>query len=144
MSEMMVAPVFAGQGRLVYEERPAPRPEAPDDVIVSVKACGICGTDLNILAVPPAHKALPGIVLGHEGVGVVVEIGAGVRGLVAGDRVAIAPRITCGRCRYCRRGLDNQCEDYRTIGTTMDGAFAPYLPRPGIGALPHQRRRVRR
>ncbi len=130
MTEMMLAPVFAGEGKLVYEERPVPRPEAPDDVIVAVKACGICGTDLNILAVPPAHKALPGIVLGHEGVGVVVATGEGVRSLEVGDRVAIAPRVTCGRCRYCRRGLDNQCEDYRTIGTTLDGAFAPYLRAP--------------
>ena len=143
MDEMMRAPVFAGEGKMVYEERPAPRPESPDDVTVAVKACGICGTDLNILAVPPAHKALPGIVLGHEGVGVVVATGEGVRGLRPGDRVVIAPRITCGRCRYCRRGLDNQCEDYRTIGTTMDGAFAPVSARPGIGALPHQRRRIR-
>ncbi len=130
MDEMMYAPVFAGEGKMVYEERPAPRPAAPDDVIVAVKACGICGTDLNILAVPPAHKALPGIVLGHEGVGAVVATGEGVRGLRPGDRVVIAPRITCGRCRYCRRGLDNQCEDYRTIGTTMDGVFAPYLRAP--------------
>jgi threonine dehydrogenase-like Zn-dependent dehydrogenase len=130
MDEIMVAPVFAGEGRLVYEERSAPRPVAPDDVIVAVRACGICGTDLNILAVPPAHKAQVGIVLGHEGVGTVVETGDGVRSLKPGDRVAIAPRITCGRCRYCRRGLDNQCEDYRTIGTTMDGAFAPYLRAP--------------
>jgi threonine dehydrogenase-like Zn-dependent dehydrogenase len=126
----MIAPVFAGEGRLVFEERPAPRPAGPEDVILAVKACGICGTDLNILAVPPAHKARTGIILGHEGVGVVAEVGPGVRSLKPGDRVAVAPRITCGRCRYCRRGLDNQCEDYQTIGTTLDGAFAPYLRAP--------------
>lgn len=129
MTEMLV-PVFAGEGKMVMERRAAPNPGAPDDVVLAVKACGICGTDLNILAVPPAHKAKPGIVLGHEGVGTVVATGADVRNLKAGDRVVIAPRITCGRCRYCRRGLDNQCEDYRTVGTTMDGAFAPYLRAP--------------
>jgi threonine dehydrogenase-like Zn-dependent dehydrogenase len=126
----MRVPVFAGEGRLVYEERLVPRPLAPDDVVLSVRACGICGTDLNILATPPAHKARPGIVLGHEAVGAVVETGPAVRRVQAGDRVVIAPRLTCGQCRYCRRGLDNQCEDYQTIGTSLDGAFAPYLRAP--------------
>lgn len=130
MVDTMEVPVFAGEGKMVLERRATPQPEAPDDVVVAVKACGICGTDLNILAVPPAHKAKTGIVLGHEGVGTVVATGVDVHSLKPGDRVAIAPRITCGRCRYCRRGLDNQCEDYRTIGTTMDGAFAPYLRAP--------------
>ena len=60
----------------------------------------------------------------------VERVGAGVTGLQPGDRVVIANRITCGRCRYCRRGLDNQCTDYKTIGTTLDGAFAPYLRVP--------------
>ena len=123
----MHVPVFAGEGKLVYEDRSVPRPEQPDDVLVAIQACGICGTDLNILAVPPAHKANLGTILGHEGVGTVVETGAGVRDLQPGDRVVIAPRLTCGRCYYCRLGLDNQCEDYQTVGTTIDGAFAPYL-----------------
>ena len=96
MDEMMIAPVFAGEGKMVYEERPTPLPEAPDDVIVAIRACGICGTDLNILAVPPAHKALPGIVLGHEGVGTVVATAGGVRGLAVGDRVAIARALRAG------------------------------------------------
>ena len=51
-------------------------------------------------------------------------------GLQPGDRVVIANRLTCGKCAYCRRGLDNQCIDYQTIGTTIDGAFAPYLVAP--------------
>ncbi len=126
----MTVPVFKGEGLLEYEERAVPEPERPADVLVKIEACGICGTDLNILATPPAHHAPPGIILGHEAVGVVAEIGAGVSGLQPGDRVAIAPRITCGECRYCRRGLDNQCTNYRTIGTKIDGAFAPYLRAP--------------
>ncbi len=101
-----------------------------DDVLVRVEACGICGTDLNILAVPPAHKAPPGIIIGHEGVGVVESVGPEVASLQPGDRVVIANRLTCGKCEYCRRGLDNQCTDYQTIGTTIDGAFAPYLVAP--------------
>jgi len=127
---MMHVPVFKGEGRLEFEERPIPHPEQPDDVLVRIEACGICGTDLNILAVPPAHQATPGIVIGHEGVGRVEAVGRGVTGVQPGDRVVIAPRLTCGSCPYCRRGLDNQCLNYRTIGTTIDGAFAPYLRAP--------------
>jgi threonine dehydrogenase-like Zn-dependent dehydrogenase len=130
-STTMNVPVFKGEGVLVYEERAVPALEDPKDVLVSIEACGICGTDLNILATPPAHQAPPGIILGHEAAGVVVEVGPGVDELQPGDRVAIAPRITCGECRYCRRGLDNQCTNYRTVGTKIDGAFAPYLRAPG-------------
>lgn len=129
MQEMYV-PVFKGEGRLAYENRPVPQLDGPTDVLVDVEACGICGTDLNILAVPPAHKATPNIIIGHEGVGVVVETGSGVSDLAPGDRVVVAPRLTCGDCYYCRRGLDNQCTNYQTIGTTVDGAFAPYLRAP--------------
>ncbi|HEX9926730.1 MAG TPA: alcohol dehydrogenase catalytic domain-containing protein, partial [Anaerolineae bacterium] len=111
----MAAPVFKGEGLLAYEHRPIPQLEQPDEVLVRIEACGICGTDLNILATPPAHKATPNIIIGHEGVGRVEQVGSGVNGLEPGDRVVIAPRLTCGQCRYCRRGLANQCTDYRTI-----------------------------
>ncbi len=126
----MRVPIFLGEGRLKYEDRPIPRLVRDDDVLVSIHASGICGTDLNILAVPPAHDARPGIVIGHEGVGEVVEVGRAVRSLAPGNRVVIAPRLTCGKCEYCRRGLDNQCTNYQTIGTTLDGTFAPYTLAP--------------
>jgi len=129
----MHAPIFKGNGVLEYTERPLPRPQDAQDVLVSIDACGICGTDLNILATPPAHKATPGIIIGHEGIGTVEEIGAGVTSVQPGDRVVIAPRLTCGQCAYCRRGLDNQCTNYQTIGTTIDGAFAPYARVPVRG-----------
>ena len=129
MKEMRV-PIFKGQGRVEFKNRPIPEPAQPTDVLVKIEACGICGTDLNILATPPAHKASPNIIIGHEGMGMVLEIGPGVTGLQPGDRVVIAPRLTCGQCRYCRRGLANQCQNYQTIGTTVDGAFAPYLCAP--------------
>jgi len=69
----MRVPVFKGNGVLDYEERAIPQPQSPHDVLVKIDACGICGTDLNILAVPPAHKANPGIVIGHEGIGDIIE-----------------------------------------------------------------------
>ncbi len=130
LAAAMHVPVFQGDGKIAYLDRPIPQVEKADDVLVHIEACGICGTDLNILAVPPAHKAPPGIIIGHEGVGIVEEVGPGVAGLQPGDRVVIANRLTCGNCAYCRRGLDNQCTDYQTIGTTIDGAFAPYLTAP--------------
>lgn len=126
----MHVPVFQGEGRIEYLDRLVPQIQKADDVLVHIEACGICGTDLNILAVPPAHKAPPGIIIGHEGVGIVEQVGPGVGGLQPGDRVVIANRLTCDKCAYCRRGLDNQCTDYQTIGTTIDGAFAPYLVAP--------------
>jgi threonine dehydrogenase-like Zn-dependent dehydrogenase len=128
--QTMYVPIFKGEGLLEYEDRPIPHLQQPEDVMVKIEACGICGTDLNILATPPAHKATPNIIIGHEGVGIVEEVGDSVTDLTPGDRVVIAPRITCGQCDYCRRGLDNQCTNYRTIGTTVDGAFAPYLLAP--------------
>jgi threonine dehydrogenase-like Zn-dependent dehydrogenase len=130
MNDKMHVPIFLGDGQLRYEDRPIPRITRDDDVLLRIAASGICGTDLNILAVPPAHKAKLGIVIGHEGVGEVVEVGSGVTSLKSGDRVVIAPRLTCGQCVYCRRGLDNQCTDYQTIGTTLDGTFAPYALAP--------------
>jgi threonine dehydrogenase-like Zn-dependent dehydrogenase len=126
----MNVPIFTGPGRLEYQDHPTPRITRDDEVLLAVTASGICGTDLNILAVPPAHKAKPGIVIGHEGVATVAEVGASVSGLKPGDRVVIAPRLTCGNCEYCRRGLDNQCTNYQTIGTTLDGTFAPFAIAP--------------
>ncbi|GIV68012.1 zinc-dependent alcohol dehydrogenase [Caldilinea sp.] len=130
MAQFETVPIFRGDGVIEYVERRTPQLAADDDVIVRIEACGICGTDLNILATPPAHKATPGIVIGHEGVGVVEAIGPAVRHVQPGDRVVIANRLTCGKCDYCRRGLDNQCTNYQTIGTTLDGAFAPTLRAP--------------
>jgi threonine dehydrogenase-like Zn-dependent dehydrogenase len=130
MAHFETVPVFRGEGAIEYVERQSPQLVADDDVIVRIEACGICGTDLNILAVPPAHKATPGIVIGHEGVGIAEAVGPAVKHVRPGDRVVIANRLTCGMCDYCRRGLDNQCTNYQTIGTTLDGAFAPTLRAP--------------
>jgi (R,R)-butanediol dehydrogenase/meso-butanediol dehydrogenase/diacetyl reductase len=126
----MLVPVFMGNGVLELQERPMPQIKKEDDVLLRVEACGLCGTDLNILAVPPAHQAAPGTVLGHEFVGTVEAIGSGVKYLRQGERVVVAPRLVCGQCRYCRRGLPNQCEDYKTLGITLDGGLAPYVVAP--------------
>ena len=126
----MRVPIFKGPGNLVYEDRPEPTLTHADEVIIEVTACGICGTDLNILATPPAHRAKEGIVIGHEAIGTVRAVGAAVTRVKTGDRVVVAPRLTCGMCDYCRAGLNNQCTNYETIGTTRDGGFAPLMVAP--------------
>ena len=128
--DTMNVPVFVGNGKIEYRDIPVPNLENENDVLIRVDQCGICGTDLNIMAVPPAHKAEKNIVIGHEAVGKVIEVGSAVQKLKPGDRVVVAPRMNCGECFYCRQGLVNQCIDYKTIGTTVNGAFAPYLCAP--------------
>jgi len=110
------AAVLAGVGTLAVEERAEPTLVEADDVLLEVEACGICGTDLHILSVPPSHPANVGVILGHEFVGRVV--GTGVR-------VAVAPNLWCGECSWCRRGLRNQCENGTTYGIFLDGGLAP-------------------
>ncbi len=126
----MSAAVFAGVGRLEVLERPVPRVEGAGDVVLDVEACGICGSDLQILSVPPGHPATIGVVLGHEFVGVVSEVGDGVTGAEPGDRVVVEPNISCGQCAWCRRGLRNQCERFTTIGIFRDGGLAPHVRVP--------------
>ena len=135
----MPAAVFADVGRLELQERPAPRPERADDVVVAVEACGICGTDLRILSVPQAHPATLGVVLGHEFTGVVSDVGPAVSGVREGDRVAVAPNVSCGQCEYCRRGLRNQCESFTTLGVFIDGGLAPRVRVPAPQCHPISR-----
>jgi threonine dehydrogenase-like Zn-dependent dehydrogenase len=120
---MMTAAVFAGEGVLDITERPRPELLRTDDVVLAVERCGICGTDLKILERPQAHPATPGVILGHEILGAVVEAGPEA-GLQPGDRVVVAPNIGCGVCVFCRRGLPNQCPQMTTIGIYEDGGLA--------------------
>jgi threonine dehydrogenase-like Zn-dependent dehydrogenase len=123
----MPAAVFADVGKLELHDRPVPAVEQADDVVLAVEACGICGSDLQILAVPPGHPATVGVVLGHEFVGVVYDAGPAVAelGFRPGDRVVVAPNVSCGSCAWCRRGLRNQCERFTTYGVFVDGGLAP-------------------
>jgi threonine dehydrogenase-like Zn-dependent dehydrogenase len=130
------AAVFAGPGRLEILERPVPRLEAPGDVVLDVEACGICGSDLQILSDPPRHPAKVGVVLGHEFVGVVAEAGPEAIDLHAGDRVVVAPNISCGACGPCRRGRRNHCERFTTLGIFADGGLAPKVRVPASQCHP--------
>jgi threonine dehydrogenase-like Zn-dependent dehydrogenase len=117
-------------------QRPVPRLEQPSDVVLAVEACGICGTDLQILSDPPGHPATPGVVLGHEIVGVVTETGLEVVSLRPGDRVVVAPNISCGECAACRRGQRNQCERFTTLGIFADGGLATKVRVPAAQCHP--------
>jgi alcohol dehydrogenase len=104
----MKALVFDGPGRRSWKEVADPTILDPEDAIIRVDAVTICGTDLHILKgdVPTVDG---GRILGHEAVGTVTELGAGVRGISVGDRVLISCISSCGRCRYCREGMYGQC-----------------------------------
>ncbi|MEW5815694.1 MAG: alcohol dehydrogenase catalytic domain-containing protein [Spirochaetota bacterium] len=136
----MKAAVFEGNGKLVLQERPEPKIEKSIDVLVRVTGVGICGTDLHILQVPPAHPARKGIILGHEFSGEIVEIGSDIQEFKSGDRVLIDPHPGCGQCPACRQGLPDQCIPLikasgepghpATIGIFSNGAMAPYAVVP--------------
>jgi propanol-preferring alcohol dehydrogenase len=102
---------------------PAP---APGQVLLRVRACGVCRTDLHVADGELPDPKLP-LVLGHEVVGEVAGLGEGVRAFAEGDRVGV-PWLgwTCGTCRYCRRGRENLCENARFTGYTLDGGYAEY------------------
>ena len=116
----------AGERELRMLEREAPI-ALPGDVLVKVRACGVCRTDLHILDGELAAHDFP-LVPGHEIVGVVEDIGDGVTELFPGDRVGI-PWLghTCGHCEYCAGGRENLCPDARFTGYQNDGGYAEYV-----------------
>lgn len=125
--ETMRAMVFDGAGpALVQQQRPVPRIEAGDQVLLRVEACGLCRTDLHILD-GELDSPKPDLVPGHQIVGRVVALGNDVEDLAIGDRVGV-PWLgrTDGTCRYCRRGRENLCEAAEFTGYTLDGGFAEY------------------
>lgn len=123
----MRALVYNGPWQLEVADRPAPALTSPTDCLVRVVACGICGTDLGIIR-GGYPASCPPVILGHEAAGEVVETGAGVSQLRAGDRVAINPTYYCGSCRLCRTGRTNHCvrKDSTEAGVSSDGALAEY------------------
>jgi 2-desacetyl-2-hydroxyethyl bacteriochlorophyllide A dehydrogenase len=126
----MRAAVFKGDGVVALEDVPEPRVEANDDVIIDVEACGICGSDLQILNVPPGHPADVGVVMGHEFIGRVRGVGPDVMGLSVGQRVTVDPDPKCGVCGPCRAGRPASCEDIRALGIFRDGALASIVKAP--------------
>ena len=99
-----------------------------DDVLIKVRAAGICGTDLHIFK--GEYEAEYPIIPGHEFSGEVVGVGANVTHFKVGDRVTADPNIPCNRCSSCQRNEPNQCKNLRAIGVTRDGGFAEYVVAP--------------
>jgi len=123
----MKALVYQGPGKKAVEDRPMPEIKASTDAIVKVLKTTICGTDLHILKgdVPTCE---PGRILGHEGVGVVETIGAGVTAVKPGDHVLISCITSCGKCDYCRKGMYSHCTTGGWIlGNRIDGTQTEYV-----------------
>ena len=128
----MTAAVYQGKGNIVLEKRPVPRLLHPQDAIIKVTLTTICSSDIHIKhgAVP---KAVPGTILGHEFVGIVEKIGAGVKGVRPGDRVAVNVETFCGECYFCKRGYVNNCTDEHggwALGCRIDGGQSEYVRIP--------------
>ena len=133
----MKAIVFHGVGDVRLEDVNEPKIKEPTDAIVRLTASAICGTDLHMIrGTLPGMK--PGTILGHEGVGVVEEVGKAVRNFRAGDRVVIPSTIGCGYCSYCRSGYFAQCDvanpNGRDAGTAFFGGPATSGPFDGLQA----------
>jgi len=107
------------------DQVPVPEP-GPGELLVAVRACGVCRTDLHVAEGDlPVHRR--GVIPGHEVVGDVVALGPGAGGFAVGDRVGVAwLRHTCGECVYCRRGAENLCPQSRYTGWDADGGYADF------------------
>jgi alcohol dehydrogenase len=126
----MKALVFHGPTEIAWEEHPKPALRDAGDAIVRMLKTTICGTDLHILK-GDVPSCTPGRVLGHEGVGVIESVGAGVTTLRPDDHVLISCISSCGKCDYCRRGMFSHCVTGGWIlGNTIDGTQAEYVRIP--------------
>ena len=129
----MKALVLKAYKQFACEEVPAPEP-APEEVLVAVKACGICGSDVHGMDGSTGRRRPP-IIMGHEAAGVISRVGSRVTGWATGDRVTFDSTIYCGHCEFCRRGLINLCDHRRVLGVSCEdyrqnGAFAEFVAVP--------------
>lgn len=126
----MKALAYKALGKIVLEDRPVPKISSPNQVLVQVVACGICGTDVKILE--GKHAVGDNAVLGHEFVGTVKEVGSGIMTLKVGDRVAVDNSLRCGVCEFCRSGMSSQCDwlKDKSIGIFQDGGYAEFCALP--------------
>lgn len=138
----MQAVVYKAKGQFLLEERPVPHLLQEQDALVRITLASICSSDLHIKhgSVP---KAKPGVIVGHEMVGVVEEAGSGVRKFKPGDRVTVNVETFCGQCFYCQQGFVNNCTDENggwALGCRIDGGQAEYVRVPfadyGLNHIP--------
>lgn len=129
----MKALVLEEYNKLVFKDMPIPE-IGEKEVLIEVKACGICGSDVHGMDGSSGRRNPP-IIMGHEASGVIVEIGSRVSSFSKGDRVTFDSTIYCGTCFYCRKGLINLCDNRRVLGVSpkeyrQHGAFAEYVAVP--------------
>lgn len=126
----MKAAVFHKKNDLRIEEIPVPE-ISENEILVKVRACGICGTDVHIYNGDEGAAATPEkTVLGHEFAGEIVKTGANVTDFAVGDRVCVDPNKLCNECFYCKSGIGHFCTHMIGIGTTVNGGFAQYCAVP--------------
>lgn len=135
--KFMKASIYKGNGIFEVEEREIPTP-GPDEVLVRVKSVGICGSDMLGYMGKTQNRG-PGLIFGHEAAGIVAGFGENVKNWSIGDRVAIYPGITCGKCEFCRRGIRVMCENGKTLGSSRQGlrhgAMCEYMLMPAENHL---------
>ena len=129
----MKALILKEYNKLIYDDIPNPE-IGPDDVLIQVKACGICGSDVHGIDGSTGRR-IPPVVMGHEASGVIAEAGKNVQDFVPGDRVTFDSTIYCGDCFFCRSGNINLCDNRRVLGVSCDeyrhhGAYADYVAVP--------------
>jgi len=126
----MKAVVYYGPGDIRFEDHAEPAP-APENLIVKVRCCAICGTDLKLATIgyPRCH---PPRIIGHEMVGEIVHVGSQVKGFALGNRITLATTVSCGQCAYCALGLGNLCPNAKPISYDYDGAMSEYLAVPPL------------
>jgi L-iditol 2-dehydrogenase len=129
----MKALVLKEYKQFAYEDVPVPEP-GPEEVLIEVKACGICGSDVHGMDGSTGRRRPP-IIMGHEAAGTIARVGAGVTAFTPGERVTFDSTIYCGQCEFCRRGLINLCDRRRVLGVSCEdyrqnGAFAEFVTVP--------------
>lgn len=129
----MKALILKAYKQLSFEDVPNPEP-GPQEVLVAVKACGICGSDVHGMDGSTGRRRPP-IIMGHEAAGVIAGTGKSVSGWAPGDRVTFDSTIYCGECEYCREGMINLCDRRRVLGVSCEdyrqhGAFAEFVAVP--------------
>jgi len=121
----MRAVTLVTPGHLKCITTDVPTLQNPNDVLIKVHACGVCGSDIARVMVKGAHK-IP-IIIGHEFAGEVVDIGSAVKSTRVSDRVTIMPLVPYGQCDFCRIGEYPLCDDYLYYGSKIPGAMAEYI-----------------
>ena len=128
--DKMKALVYFGPGKKSWEEKPKPLISQPTDALVKILKTTICGTDLHIMKGDVPEVSV-GRIIGHEGVGIVEEVGTAVSNFKKGDHVLISCITSCGKCDYCKRGMYSHCENGGWIlGHLIDGTQAEYVRIP--------------